>query len=67
MEEGTKMVLCSLCDAIHSFDNINLGWLINRGFDDNIYFIKELIGMSSTILIFLSYLILRLRKAKIIK
>lgn len=51
---------------IHSI-TLHLGWLINRGFDDNIYFIKELIGISSTFLIFLSYLILRLRKAKIIK
>lgn len=48
---------------VHSI-TLHLGWLINSGFEDNDYLTKEVIGISSTVLIFLSYLILRLQKAK---
>jgi DMSO/TMAO reductase YedYZ heme-binding membrane subunit len=47
---------------IHSI-TLHLGWLINSGFKDSAYATKEIIGITSTVLIFLSYLILRLRKA----
>lgn len=47
---------------VHSV-TMHLGWLLNRGFDDNVYVTKEIIAITSTVLIFLSYLILRLRKA----
>lgn len=51
---------------IHSM-TLHLGWLINNGFDDSIYLTKEVIGITSTVLIFLSYLILRLRKENVMK
>lgn len=48
---------------IHSI-TLHAGWLINSNLDDKVYLIKEGIAISSTTLIFLSYLILRVRKAK---
>lgn len=49
---------------VHSI-TLHSGWLINGGFDDSNAVISEAISLFSTFLIFVSYLILRLRKARI--
>lgn len=48
---------------VHS-TTLHIGWLIDSDPNDKIYHIKEYISIISTLLIFTSYLILRLRKAK---
>ncbi len=51
---------------VHSV-TLHVGWLLNSGFDDSLYLTKESIAIASSVLVFLSYLILRLRKASIMK
>lgn len=51
---------------VHSI-TLHLGWLINRGFDDRSYLTKEFIAIGTTVIIYLVYLVLRLRKAQVLK
>lgn len=47
---------------VHSM-TLHVGWLINSGSTEDVYLIKESIAMFTVSLVFISYLILRLRKA----